>query len=840
MKAVNIPEMFGFDLSVDTTQKKHTQDYIPIKDIINGVIVTDDNRYLKVMEIIPINFFLMPLEERDILIESYASWHKIAPKNYQIKVLTKRADTSEYVKDIYECLREEQNEKTIKLAHNYAELVYHIGSNVAVERHFYLIFEYEAEHEMFRETEQSAILNRLETKAMEIENYLAKVGNGVVKNDNPDRTTAEMLYNYYNRKTLITEPFSSRVDRIIDDMMKVTGIENEGLLPDADIKNLIAPKSIDTTDPDYMIVDGVYKTHLYIDGDSYPTTAYAGWVSSIVSYGDGFDTDIFVQRESAVEVLNKVSSKMKWTRIKLNDREDTHTDYEDIVNNLDGCRFIRAAIKEGKEDPFNICIFTTISANTYQELLLKKEMFMAHVETSSMIAKECKYKEKQAFESVSPFLTLNPNLKKLAKRNMTTSGVACLYPYTAYELSDKGGILYGYNTQNSSLCMINSFDSNIYKNANISIFGATGAGKSFLLQLMALRLRYLGIQTLIIAPDKQAEFRRSCNAVGGTFIDLSPSSDDVINLLDIRPSVSPENDFLDGNLYQETSWMTEKVNELKTFFSLLIPDLTDEEEIRIDNAIIETYHQKGITEENNSIYMDATLKEKGFKEMPIISDLYKVLEKEPDNKRVLVILSQFVKGSAKSFNGHTNVDLNNKYIVFGLEKLNGSKLLAPAMFIALDFIWNKVKENKTERKMIFIDEGWQLIDGTNKKAGEYVERIFKIIRGWGGGAVFATQSMQDLYKSENNYGNSIIACTQTKVILGMEHKDAAFIKDELDLSASEIKEITKYKAGKCLICANSNHIEVQVKASPLEEQLITTKRSDLEAMFKAHVEETEV
>ena len=103
---------------------------------------------------------------------------------------------------------------------------------------------------------------------------------------------------------------------------------------------------------------------------------------------------------------------------------------------------------------------------------------------------------------------------------MLTSGAASCYPFTAYELSDDNGILLGVNKYNNSLVIVDIFNSAVYKNANISIAGTSGAGKSFLLQLMALRMRRKGIQVFIIAPLKGHEFLRACRNIGGDFIQI--------------------------------------------------------------------------------------------------------------------------------------------------------------------------------------------------------------------------------------------------------------------------------------------------------------------------------
>ena len=105
--------------------------------------------------------------------------------------------------------------------------------------------------------------------------------------------------------------------------------------------------------------------------------------------------------------------------------------------------------------------------------------------------------------------------------------------------------------------------------------------------------------------------------------------------------------------------------------------------------------------------------------------------------RVAAIVSRFVTGSAQSFNRQTNVDLTNKYIVLDLSELKG-KLLPVGMMIALDYVWDNIKADRTKKKAIMIDEIWQLIGASsNKLAAEFCLEIFKVIRGYGGAAIAA-------------------------------------------------------------------------------------------------------
>ena len=218
--------------------------------------------------------------------------------------------------------------------------------------------------------------------------------------------------------------------------------------------------------------------------------------------------------------------------------------------------------------------------------------------------------------------------------------------------------------------------------------------------------------------------------------------------------------------------------------------------------------------------------------MPILGDLYDVLIASSETKRLANILNRLVHGSAQTFSRQTNVDLDNKYTVLDISELTGD-LLTVGMFVALDFVWDKAKENRAVEKAIFIDECWKLIGaGSNRLAAEYVLEIFKIIRGYGGGALAATQDLSDFFGLEDGrYGRAILNNSKTKIILNLEPDEAEYVKDVLKLTRTEIRSITQFERGEALISSNSNKVPVIIKASREEQQMITTDRAELEAML---------
>lgn len=818
-----------------------TQDFIPIKNLEHGIIETTDGRYIKILEIEPINFMLRSEEEQYEIICSFASWLKISPVHLQFKSITRKADSDKHIAMLRKETETEESEQCKKLSEGYIRLIKDVGSREALTRRFFLIFRYE-ELRRNENSDYGQICSTLLTAEQNARAYFMQCGNNILQPKDPDEATAEILYMFFNRRSCVEEPFHSRVDRIVLDTMvaknKVIGIDP---IPHIRMAHFIAPRGIDLTHRNYIIMDGLYYSFLYIKGNGYPNKVRAGWMSSLINAGEGIDVDVFLRRENRSKTIDKVAQRIRLNRTKLKSMQDTSTDYEELAGSIQAGYFIKQGIANYNEDLFYMSVFVTVSARTYEELMWRKQQMTDMLKSMDMYVSDCSFQQEDALRTVMPFLQISPKLEKKSKRNVLTSGAASTYMFTSFEMSDDTGVLLGINRHNNSLCIVDLFDTKKNKNANLNLLGTSGAGKTFTMQLLALRMRMRGIQCYIIAPIKGHEFRRACNRIGGQFIKIAPGSPHCINIMEIRHTISPEMELIDELDYSEMdSLLAQKIQQLMIFFSLLIPDMTNEEEQMLDEALIRTYGKFGITHDNDSVYEDRNAVPPKMKAMPILGDLHEELQKNEMTKRIAIIVSRFVTGSAQSFNQQTNVDLSNKYIVLDLSELKG-KLLPVGMMIALDYVWDKIKSDRTKKKAIMIDEIWQLIGaGSNRMAAEFCLEIFKIIRGFGGAAISATQDLSDFFGLEDGrYGRAIINNSKNKIILNLEPDEAEFVRDTLKLTKTEIRSITRFERGEALICSNNSKVPVIIKASKEEQEMITTDRAELEAILKERQQEAD-
>ena len=795
-----------------------TEGFIPVVDINHGIAHLSDDRYIKILEVEPINFLLRSVREQKNIISAFASWMKISPVKLQIKVLTKKADISKHLNAIERDMDRENDPKCRELQQDYYNLIKTIGSREAITRWFLIIFEYEPTYNN-RKSDYAEIVSTLETAARTAKQYFQHCDNVVVTHEDENAFLLDVLYTIFNRETCERIPLDKRIREL--QVKQVTSGESDLKIT---LPQVLAPESIDLRHGSYIVMDGVYHAYLMVPSSGYNPRVVAGWTSILVNAGEGIDVDFYFQREPKERIQTKLGQQIRINRSRIKDASDTNTDFDDIEGAIKSGYYLKQGLSN-YEDFYYASILVTVTADTLENLEWRIAEVRRLMVSQDMDIRPCLFRQEQAMQMVMPICKLNKTLFERSKRNMLTSAAASCYPFTSYEMSDENGILLGVNKHNNSLVIVDIFNSRVYKNANMAILGTSGAGKTFTMQLMALRMRRKGTQVFIIAPLKGHEFLRACKNVGGEFISISPASKQCINIMAIRRVDQTANAIIDG-VVNENSILARKIQQLHIFFSLLIPDMNHEEKQLLDEALIRTYAEKGITHDNDSL-IDPDDPSK-YKTMPLLEDVYNILMSSSDTKRLGNILNRLVHGSAKTFNQHTNVDLSNPYTVLDISELTGD-LLTVGMFVALDFVWDKAKEDRTKEKAIFIDEIWQLVGaGSNSMAAEFCLEIFKIIRGYGGAAIAATQDLNDFFALDGGkYGKGIINNAKTKIVLNLEDDEAIRVQDALKLTDTEIANITRFERGNGLISTNSNHITVEFKASALEKQLITTDRYEL-------------
>ena len=519
----------------------------------------------------------------------------------------------------------------------------------------------------------------------------------------------------------------------------------------------------------------------------------------------------------------------------MRDVDDTRADYEQMGSAIYAGQYIKQQMNTANEDYYDMYTLIEITAATSELLHTRLAEVERLCSSQDIICKRCDYVEEQAFHSFLPVVSLAPEIARKARRNTLLSGAAAAFPFYSMELCEQNGILIGEDLRNHAVCMLDIFDGNRYSNANMTVLGMSGAGKTYLLQLIAMRYRQQSKQVFLIAPYKGYEYRAACEAIGGLYIKLAPSSTDCINFLEIRRRTLDVNAELTRTRTREDSLLADKISRLHIYFSLLRRGLTEDEKSRLDVELMRLYEKFGITRDNDSLYDEYG----SLKPQPTPADFYELLNEREETKSLAGILSRFVNGSAANLGGETNIDMNNKYIVLDISEI-GKELLPFGTLLAADICLDYCRMSRAENKVVILDEVWSLIGaGSNAQAAEFVLELFKTVRGYGASAIAASQDLEDFFALENGkFGKALLNNSRIKFALMTEPEEAMLIQQHYHLTDEEMQMHANFTRGQALLCAGRNRLGVQIIASPREHELITTVPRDIARIRqRQHIEE---
>ena len=809
-----------------------TQSVIPIKENYHGMIVTKDNRFIGLMEVQPTNFESMTPDGQNDVIKNFKSFLKIAPKRMQFKIINLPANLSYQIESMTKDILKEENSKCITLKENLLNN-YKVMENRSSHRRFFLSFEVERALGLNNRSVDGIYQNYVQQRE-QMSYFLKNCGNTVKDiSDDPVYYTDEMLYACLNRGGKKPYEFRQVTEQVYENYVSSGKFGNAGVsyIPHTEF---IAPLKIEFEDKSYIKIDDRYYSYCYIPGNGYTTTVLSGWLARFINRGEGYDIDVFIEKQDNAAISSKLRSSIKYNSVNSYNINETQDASYRLSNAIDAGKYLLDGI-HNNEDFYYISTFITISGNTPEEVNSRFITLKDELVSMSMNLTLAKYEQEQAFISTIPLCKPNSNLFEKSKRNILSDGLAGFYPFFSFEQNDRNGVMFGIQTANNSPAIVDIFDNRKYVNGNAFITGVTGAGKSGLLKMLALRLRMRFTPVYVIVPEKQDEFREVCEAVGGQFIELGAGSPTRINIMQIFKRDDTV-DLIYGNT-NNSSLLAEKIQDLKSFFALYFENMSQEEKQILDDALVNTYAKKEITYDNKSL-IDPQDSTKFKDDMPIIEDLYNVLVEmssyEPIAKKMSNIIKPLVSGSGSSFNGLTNVDLNNNFIVIGLEKTN-EDLLPASMFLALDFLFSKIKEDKTKQKVLFIEEVWKLM--MNRSAASRILEISKIIRAYGGSLILATQQLKDITVLDNGmYGDGIINSCAFKIVLKHTSTDKNMLMQSMKLTEQEASETASFERGEGFVIANGNTIRIRFILTASEYAIITTDPRDL-AMRKAYAEQ---
>jgi hypothetical protein len=582
------------------------------------------------------------------------------------------------------------------------------------------------------------------------------------------------------------------------------------------LRDFIAPSSIELKN-NYFQIGTRFARTFYVFG--YPRSLYTGWLSNLINIDEIIDLSMYIYPVESQVVLENLRKKVSQLEagIQIDSEHGRVRDPGKQATIIDA-EEMRDKLQVGEERFFRFGFYFTVYANSMDEL-----DFVTH-KIESLLGQQLVYSKAATSQQEQGLSSMVPQFmdQLQIRRNMSTGALSTGFPFTSADLSQDDGVLYGINMHNSGLVIFDRFS---LENGNAVVFAKSGAGKSFAVKLEALRSMMFGTEIVIIDPEN--EYQRMCEAVGGAYVRLSLNSATRINPFDLPKVIDVEeaDNALRSNLITlhglfrlmmggaQSQMVASQVSG-----GTVAPALNPVEEADLDAALIETYAKAGIT--NDPLTHNSPV--------PTIADLYDtLLHMGNTGPQLAQRLRKYTTGTfAGIFSQQSNIDINNQMVVFNIRDLE-DELRPVAMYIVLNYIWNRTKSDQ-RRRMLVIDEAWQLMK--YEDSANFMFSLAKRARKYNLGITTISQDVEDFMGSR--MGRAIVANASMQMLLKQSPSAVDVLADVFKLTDEEKKRLTQFPVGQGLFFAGQNHVHLQIIASPTETSLITTNPGQVQAVAR--------
>jgi len=553
------------------------------------------------------------------------------------------------------------------------------------------------------------------------------------------------------------------------------------------IKDLVAPAALEVT-PTYIKLGQKFVRTIFIIG--YPRYIAVGWFAPVINLSVALDIAMYFYPVKANIILKQLKNKVGALEAQiLSDREKGAPRDPIRETALRDIEKLRDDLTQGVEHFFQFGLYVTLYSETKDELDNLSEDVEALFGSRLVYSKKVLYQAEQGFNSTLPLA----NDELTIGFNMNSSPVASSFPFISSELTSDEGVLFGINRHNNSLILFDRFS---LQNANTVVFATSGAGKSYAIKLEVLRSLMLGTDVIVIDPER--EYKHLSDAVGGTYINISLSSDSKINPFDLPRAVGDQrpDDIIRGS-----------VITLKGLVRLMLGQLTHQEDSIVDRALLETYAKKDITADSDLSKI----------EPPIMQDFQDILEGMEGGSDLALRLKKYTKGTfAGLFNSPTNVDMKNQLVIFSVRDLE-DELRPIAIYTIVNYIWNVVR-SELKKRILIIDEAWWLMQ--NEDSAKFIYALVKRCRKYYLGVTNITQDVNDFLLSP--YGQAIVNNSSLQLLLRQSSAAIDLIQKTFLLTEGEKYLLLESGVGEGIFFAGDKHAAIKIVASYTEDQLITS------------------
>ena len=554
------------------------------------------------------------------------------------------------------------------------------------------------------------------------------------------------------------------------------------------INDLIAPASF-KVNPNYLILGDKFVRTIFVI--NYPRYISVGWFAPIINLNTTFDVAMFFYPVDSSVILKQLKKKVGGLEAQIISDAEKGAARDPLRETaLRDIEALRDALTQGIEKFFQFALYVTIYANKKDELN-KMSGEIENIFGSRLVySKKVFYQAEQGFNSTLPLC----NDELYITFNMNSSPIASSFPFISSELTTDNGILYGINRHNNSLILFDRFS---LQNANTVVFATSGAGKSYAIKLEILRSLMMGTEVIVIDPEY--EYKHLSDAVGGTYINLSLSSENKINPFDLPRAIG--GDSKPGDIIRSA------VITVKGLVRLMLGELNHEEDSVVDRALLETYAKKDITPDCDLSKVEA----------PIMQDLEDILEGMEGGAELALRLRKYTQGTFSGlFNSPTNVKMDNNLVCYSVRDLE-DELRPIAIYMIINYIWNVVR-SETKKRILVIDEAWWLMQ--HEDSAKFIYALVKRCRKYYLGVTTITQDVNDFLVSP--YGQAIVTNSSLQLLLKQSSASISLVQKTFVLTEGEKMLLLQCGVGEGIFFAGSKHAAIQIMASYTEDQLITS------------------
>ncbi len=525
----------------------------------------------------------------------------------------------------------------------------------------------------------------------------------------------------------------------------------------------------------------------------YPREVGHGWLEPLTAHPGRLDVAIHVEPVRADVAAERLRRQL--ARLESGRRADAAKGRladPDVEVAADDARELAAGLARGEQKLFRVGLYLTVHASS--EKALEAECARVRALCASMLldAKPATWRALQGWTS-----TLPVGVDALGqRRSFDTDALAASFPFASAELSASSGVLYGTTANGSGLVLWDRFAQD---NHNSVILARSGAGKSYLAKLEALRSLYQGIEIAVVDPED--EYRRLAETVGGAYVHLGAPGVRV-NPFDLAP----------GRGSSEADALTRRALFVHTLIAVLLGAKPDPAATAaLDRGIVAAYESVGITSDPRSHARPA----------PLLRDLAAALDADgdPAARTLAARLAPFVTGTHRGlFDGPTTTRPDGHLVVFSLRDLP-SELKAAGTLLTLDAIWRRVSDPANrKRRLVVVDEAWLLM--SDPSGAEFLFRMAKSARKHRAGLTVVTQDAGDLLGS--TLGQAVVANAATQILLRQAPQSIDTLAGAFGLSAGERAYLLGASRGQGLLAAGVDRVAFSALASASEDAICRT------------------